>query len=86
VCIWGSFAMLTSAPFDNWWHNAYGLDVQILSPPHAVLGIGMIAIEIGAMLMVLAQQNRGGESSRLLPTLFCPPSPRVRVIRSVCVP
>src|SRR5690242_13896653 len=21
VCIWGSLAMLTSAPFDNWWHN-----------------------------------------------------------------
>src|SRR5206468_6518981 len=24
VCIWGAFAMITSAPFDNWWHNAYG--------------------------------------------------------------
>src|SRR5262250_1602878 len=35
VCIWGSFAMLTSAPFDDWWHNSYGLDVKILSPPHA---------------------------------------------------
>ena len=34
VCIWGAFAMLTSAPFDDWWHNAYGLDVKILSPPH----------------------------------------------------
>jgi hypothetical protein len=32
VSIWGAFAMLTSAPFDDWWHNAYGLDVQILSP------------------------------------------------------
>ena len=37
VSIWGSFAMLTSAPFDDWWHNAYGLDVKILSPPHTVL-------------------------------------------------
>ena len=63
VCIWGTFAMLTSAPFDNWWHNAYGLDVEILSPPHAVLGVGMIAIQIGAMLMVLAQQNRSGEAA-----------------------
>src|SRR5262245_34137027 len=26
ICVWGSFAMLTSAPFDDWWHNAYGLD------------------------------------------------------------
>jgi hypothetical protein len=61
LCIWGSFAMLTSAPFDNWWHNAYGLDVEILSPPHTVLGLGMIGIEIGALLIVLAHQNRHGE-------------------------
>ena len=35
VAIWGAFAMLTSAPFDDWWHNAYGLDVKVLSPPHS---------------------------------------------------
>ncbi|HET6346843.1 MAG TPA: hypothetical protein VFH51_18055, partial [Myxococcota bacterium] len=44
VAVWGAIAMLTSAPFDDWWHNAYGLDVEILSPPHSVLGAGMIAI------------------------------------------
>lgn len=70
VCIWGSFAMLTSAPFDNWWHNAYGLDVQILSPPHAVLGLGMIAIQIGAMFMVVAHQNRADRPGRVLSGLF----------------
>ena len=37
VAIWGALAMLTSAPFDDWWHNAYGLDVKIISPPHTVL-------------------------------------------------
>ena len=40
VTIWGTFVMLTSAPFDNWWHNAYGLDVKIMSPPHMVLALG----------------------------------------------
>ena len=25
VAAWGGLAMLVSAPFDNWWHNAYGL-------------------------------------------------------------
>jgi hypothetical protein len=58
VCIWGTLMMVTSAPFDNWWHNAYGLDVKIISPPHMVLAWGMIAIQIGAMLMALARQNR----------------------------
>ncbi len=58
LCIWGTLMMITSAPLDNWWHDAYGLDVKIMSPPHMVLAWGMIAIEIGAMLMCLARQNR----------------------------
>ena len=40
MAAWGGFAMLTSAPFDNWWHNAYGLDVKIVSLPHSMLGVG----------------------------------------------
>jgi uncharacterized membrane protein YidH (DUF202 family) len=58
LCIWGCGAMLTSAPFDNWWHNAYGLDVKIVSPPHAVLALGIFSICLGAVLLTLAQQNR----------------------------
>ena len=50
--------MITSAPFDNWWHNAYGLDVQIISPPHIILALGMYGIQLGAMLLALAAQNR----------------------------
>jgi hypothetical protein len=52
--------MITSAPFDDWWHNAYGLDVKIISPPHMVLASGMVAIQIGAMLLAVAAQNRAG--------------------------
>lgn len=58
VSAWGAIAMLTSAPLDDWWHNAYGLDVKILSPPHTVLALGMIALVIGARLRILAAQNR----------------------------
>jgi hypothetical protein len=61
VIIWGAFAMLLSAPFDDWWHNAYGLDVEILSPPHTVLAAGMYAVAIGALLLVLSHQNRTGD-------------------------
>ncbi|MES2734512.1 MAG: hypothetical protein V4714_22380 [Bacteroidota bacterium] len=56
--IWGALAMLTSAPFDDWWHNTYGLDVQILSPPHMVLALGIMMVQFGAMISVLALQNR----------------------------
>ena len=70
ICIWGALAMLTSAPFDDWWHNTYGLDVKILSPPHAVLAAGIGAIQIGAMLMALAWQNRARGRDRRLELLF----------------
>lgn len=58
VAIWGAIAMLTSAPFDDWWHNAYGLDVKIISPPHMVLALGIFGVVVGALLLALAQQNR----------------------------
>jgi len=57
ITIWGAFAMLVSAPFDNWWHNAYGVDVKILSPPHSVLALGMWGTVLGALILVLREQN-----------------------------
>jgi hypothetical protein len=70
VCIWGALAMLTSAPFDDWWHNTYGLDVRILSPPHVLLASGIGAIQLGAMLMALALQNRTEGRDRRFQLLF----------------
>ena len=70
VCIWGAFAMITSAPFDDWWHNAYGLDVKIISPPHMLLAAGIAAIQCGAMLMALAWQNRAIGDRRHLGRLY----------------
>ena len=58
LCIWGAVAMLTSAPFDDWWHAAYGLDVKIISPPHALLALGFITILGGALIMAVAEQGR----------------------------
>jgi len=61
LAIWGAVAMLTSAPFDDWWHDAYGLDVKIISPPHALLALGFLAILFGARLMAQAEQSRDAE-------------------------
>ena len=58
ICAWGAVAMITSAPFDNWWHGAYGLDVRILSPPHMLLALGMLAIRFGTVVLILAEMNR----------------------------
>jgi hypothetical protein len=58
IAAWGGIAMLTSAPFDNWWHNAYGLDVKIISPPHTLLILGMRGVSVGVMFLILAAMNR----------------------------
>jgi hypothetical protein len=71
ICAWGGFTMITSAPFDDWWHNAYGLDVKILSPPHVILALGMVAVEIGAMVLIAASMNRAnGRTRQRLEWLF----------------
>ena len=58
LAAWGGIAMLTSAPFDNWWHNAYGLDVKIVSPPHTVLMLGIWAVCLGSLFLIVAEMNR----------------------------
>jgi hypothetical protein len=65
VCVLGCGAMLTSAPFDDWWHDAYGLDVRIVSPPHVLLGFGMLGIILGALLRTLALANRPSSEERV---------------------
>lgn len=64
ICAWGGIAMLASAPFDDWWHNAYGLDVKIISPPHMVLAAGFFGINFGSVMLMLAFLNRADESRR----------------------
>jgi hypothetical protein len=58
IAAWGGIAMLTSAPFDNWWHAAYGLDVKIISPPHTLLILGIRAVAVGVLFLILAAMNR----------------------------
>jgi hypothetical protein len=63
IAAWGGIAMLTSAPFDNWWHAAYGLDVKIVSPPHTLLILGMRAVAVGVLFLILAAMNRAAEAA-----------------------
>src|SRR5690349_19547089 len=56
--------LILSAPFDNWWHNAYGLDVKILSPPHVVLTLGILGVAAGGVLQIVATLNRAPPADR----------------------
>ena len=64
ISAWGGVAMLVSAPFDDWWHAAYGLDVKIISPPHMVLAAGFFGIEFGTIMLLLAFMNRASDQLR----------------------
>jgi len=64
IAAWGGVAMLTSAPFDNWWHSAYGLDVKILSPPHVLLIVGNLAVNLGTLILILGMMNRARDEFR----------------------
>jgi hypothetical protein len=64
VSLWGGLAMLTSAPFDDWWHNAFGLDVQIMSPPHVVLILGIFTLGLGGLFLIVAEMNRANPATR----------------------
>jgi hypothetical protein len=68
---WGGFCMLTSAPFDNWWHNSFGLDVTILSPPHVVLILGIFFMGLGGLILTVSRMNLStGESQNRLNQLL----------------
>src|SRR4029453_11187515 len=70
VALWGGLTMLTSAPFDDWWHNAFGLDVQILSPPHVVLVLGIFILGLGGLFLIIAEMNRANAETRAILNRF----------------
>src|SRR4030095_5495876 len=70
---WGGITMLTSGPFDDWWHNAYGLDTKIVSPPHILLVVGSYSVTFGAVVRVQALRSHSDKSRRralLVPLLM----------------
>jgi hypothetical protein len=60
--------MLTSAPFDNWWHESFGLDLTILSPPHVVLILGIFVMGFGGLVLTSNQLNLATGETRERPT------------------
>ena len=73
LAAWGGIAMITSGPFDNWWHAAYGLDVKIISPPHTLLILGIRCVAMGMLFLTLAAMNRAAsetETHRTLQILY----------------
>ena len=71
IAAWGGIAMIASAPFDNWWHNAYGLDVTVISPPHILLIAGTASVGFGTLVLILGRMNQThGREHRVLNLMF----------------
>ncbi|MGO9273465.1 MAG: hypothetical protein ACLQOO_25045 [Terriglobia bacterium] len=64
IAAWGGITMLVSAPFDNWWHSAYGLDVKIFSPPHMALDLGVLTVAVGGLVLIRGAMNRAAAPLR----------------------
>ena len=60
----GVVMLILAGPLDFAWHTAFGLD-GLLSPPHAVLTIGMVLCSIGAFLGLISKNNCYSSSGKM---------------------
>lgn len=63
----GLAVLLIAAPFDNWWHELYGVDVVLWSPFHVmgllgavIAGIGVVYV-FAALLVRARREGRAGQ-------------------------
>lgn len=71
LIVWSGVAMLCSSPFDDWWHKSYGLDLNLITPPHLLLIVGWFTAQIGALLWMASWMGRSSaESQAWLVRLF----------------
>ncbi len=62
----GGMTTLASAPLDNAWHEAYGRDAVLWSPPHLLAVAGTLALSVGVLAGLRATTGRGATAARLL--------------------
>lgn len=60
----GGLTTLASAPLDNAWHEAYGRDAVLWSPPHLLAVGGSLALSVGVLAGLRATAGRGATVAR----------------------
>lgn len=57
----GMATALAAAPLDNAWHEIYGIDVTIWSPPHllAIFGVSVAALGLAMLVAPAAREQEG---------------------------
>jgi len=54
---------LLSAPFDEWWHRMFGLDVTVWSPPHLFAIAAAAAMRLGLIVALVEEMHVAGQPS-----------------------
>ncbi len=62
--LWAILLQGTAIVFDQWFHNVYGLDINVFSPPHFLLSLGMAAFYFGQFMVVATWRNRLAAEAR----------------------
>ena len=61
----GGVVTLASAPVDNWWHNTFGRDAVLWSPPHLAAVAGVLALVVGLSAGLRTTVGTGARAARL---------------------
>lgn len=64
LTLWGLLLQFAAIVFDDWWHNVYGLDVDVFSPPHGLLAWGIAIFYMGQFAVVAVWHNTIPEARR----------------------
>jgi hypothetical protein len=63
LTLWAILVMFAGILFDTWWHDSYGLDVGVFSPPHYVLSFSLAFIYLGQFAYVILARNLDGSKA-----------------------
>lgn len=59
----GVLGVLLSAPFDEWWHRMFGIDVTIWSPPHLCAIAAAALIRVGLIIALIQEKHLAGQGN-----------------------
>ncbi len=54
----GMLIMVGSAPLDDYWHQIYGIDLEVWTPFHMMLITGIITANLGMIYLFASEMNR----------------------------